>query len=84
MEDKTKKYKGIKFLNVGQHFVGVEKTKKYSSNALSINHNFPMFNKVDTLRVQEKIQPKVHYMKFVLLILKKVKKNLIKRVRIMI
>ena len=50
MEDKTKKYKGIKFLNVGQQFVGVEKTKKYSSNALSINHNFPMFNKVDTLR----------------------------------
>ena len=50
MEDKTKKYKGIKFLNVGQQFLGVEKTKKYSSNALSINHNFPMFNKVDTLR----------------------------------
>ena len=50
MEDKTKKYKGIKFLNVGQQFLGVEKIKKYSSNALSINHNFPMFNKVDTLR----------------------------------
>ena len=50
MEDNTKKYKGIKFLNVGKKFLGVEKTKKYSSNALSINHNFPMFNKVDTLR----------------------------------
>ena len=40
----------VSFLNVGQQFVGVEKTKKYISNALSINHNFPMFNKVDTLR----------------------------------
>ena len=50
MEDKTKKYKGIKFLNVGQQFLGVEKIKKYSSNALSINHSFQMFNKMDTLR----------------------------------
>ena len=42
MEDKHKKYQGIKFLKVGQQFIGAKKMSKNSSKALSIYGDFPL------------------------------------------
>ena len=44
MEDRRKTYKGIKFLNVGQQFLGAQ-LRKTSSEALSINGSLPYVNK---------------------------------------
>ena len=44
MEDRRKIYKGIKFLNVGQQFLGAQ-LRKTSSEALSINGSLPYVNK---------------------------------------
>ena len=44
MEDRRKTYKGIKFLNVGQQFLGAQ-LRKTSSKALSINGSLPYVNK---------------------------------------
>ena len=43
MEDKPKAFKGIKFLKVGQQFLGAQ-LRKNSSKALSINGNLPIVN----------------------------------------